>query len=95
MLIRYLAEWARPAGGHRERSRLIGLTSLAFVVPVLFALAVPSLFPSARGHSSGPGLAAALGLAALAFILLQFSSTAFHVARTRCSRNRFIPPSDT
>lgn len=49
-----------------------GMAPLVFIVPFLFALAVASFFPSARGHWSGPALAAPLGMAALAFILLQF-----------------------
>jgi len=49
-----------------------GMAPLVFIVPVLFLMAVASYFPSARGHWSGPALAAPLGLGALAFILVQF-----------------------
>lgn len=50
-----------------------GMAPLVFIGLVLFALAVASFFPSAHGHWSGPALAAPLGLAALAFILLQLT----------------------
>ena len=49
-----------------------GMAPLVLIVPVLFLMAVASYFPSAHGHWSGPALAAPLGLAALAFILVQF-----------------------
>jgi hypothetical protein len=52
-------------------SDVSGMAPLVFVVPVFFVMAVASYLPSARGHWSGPAHAAPLGLAALAFILLQ------------------------
>ncbi len=54
-------------------SNFSGIAPLVFIVPVLIALSIASFVPSARGHWSGPALAAPLGLATLAFILLQGS----------------------
>ena len=50
-----------------------GLAPVVLVVPALLALAVASFVPSARGHWSGPVLAAPWALGTLAFIVAQRS----------------------
>src|SRR5688572_8992516 len=52
-----------------------GMAPLVIVVPVLFALVVASFVPSARGHWSGPVLAAPWALGTLALIVAQSSQS--------------------